>query len=177
MTIRIDNQSRIVHAETGLVLGIRGAGMDTYFPIILAQSAAPVALTGTTNETALANIVVPGGVIGPNGSLRITFLTSNTNNANNKTFKVKLGATLLMPYTYTAIGEANQILMLRNRGSLATQTEFNTNATAFGTTTAAPGNTNIDTSVDQVLTITGQLAAGADTMTLEGYTIEVLPGA
>lgn len=40
----------------------------------------------------------------------------------------------------------------------------------------AHGTAAIDMSVDQVLTLTGQLANVADTMVLEGFIIDIFPG-
>jgi hypothetical protein len=144
-------------------------------PITLAQSGVASSVTGTTAETTLASVTIPGGMMGVNGVLRVTFLTNNTNNVNSKTFRLKIGGVTVMPYTYGGSAQAQQMFILRNRGAQNVQTFLNSNAVVFGTTTATTVNTNFDMSVDQVLSITGQLAVGTDSMTLESYTVEVLP--
>lgn len=40
--------------------------------LVLAQSAVPLSLTGTTSETVLTAFNVPGGLIGFNGAIRVT---------------------------------------------------------------------------------------------------------
>jgi hypothetical protein len=157
-------------AESGALPIIDRAAFAS--PIILSQNATPVALTGTVAETVLATINIPGGMMGPNGALRITPLISTTNNANNKTCTIKLGASSVFNLTATANAAHNLHASVRNRGSQASQ--ISTNGGNYGPVFTAAST--IDTSVDQLLTIRGTLANAGDTITLEGYTVEVLPG-
>lgn len=52
---------RLVHETTGIVMGIRTEGQDTFLPFVLAQSGMPVNQTGDTAERVLASIIVPAG--------------------------------------------------------------------------------------------------------------------
>lgn len=141
-------------------------------PLILANKAVPASVTGTVAETALATITIPGGLMGPNGSIRVTPIFSITNNANNKSLGIKLGGQSIFAIGLTTNSAYQAIATARNRGSQSAQ--LSTSGGGYAAVFTA--NTNVDTSVDQVLTINGTLANAADTITLEGYTVEVLPG-
>lgn len=175
MTIKTDNLGRIVHDPSGIVLGIRSNGVDTYMPAIIAQSGVASSVTGTTAETTLASITIPGGAMGPNGTVRVTAFFSCTNNANVKTALVKLGA--MSPGAALANSATDQIIAIfRNAGTTAAQKAYQ-GGTGVGAITGLKQSATLDMTQDQVLTITGTLATAADTITLEGYTVEILPGA
>lgn len=146
-------------------------------PIILTQSAVQASLTGATTETTLATITIPGGMMGPNGSLRISTLWSFTNTANNKTIKIKNGSNTFLNYTLASgVSSMSALTSMRNRGTLNSQVAPSSAQVDYGTMGSNPQTFTIDTTVDQVLTITGQLANATDYCNLEAYTVEVLPG-
>lgn len=141
---------------------------------VLAQSAVAVPHTGTTNETALATIAIPAGAMGANGSLRITSLWSYTNSANNKTIQVKLGGTAFFTAINTTTASYNDQTIIRNR-TIATQVSHLANAgSRIGTSGSAPTTGAINMAVAQNLTLTATLANTGETITLEGYTVEIL---
>lgn len=178
MTNRIDNQGRILHVETGIVIGARAQGADTYVTTILAQSAVPVALTGTTAETTLASITVPGGIMGPNGCIRVTALWSATSSANLKNYKAKFGATVYLNTPASTSSTAQTVTIIRNRGSQKSQVgSYNDQQNPFAVSATPPTTSAIDTSTDQVVSLTGTLATAGETITLESYMVEVLAGA
>lgn len=154
---------------------LRG-GSDPLFEIfngVLAQSAVATTVTGTTAETVLASVIVPGGLVGPNGSLRITPIWSSTNNGNAKTGSVKFGGVSHAAHALASALSAGSMFTIRNRGVLNSQITY---GGAPGTVQTVSNTTSsIDTSVDQVLQITGTLATGTDSLTLEGYTVELDP--
>lgn len=143
-------------------------------PIILAQSAVPASVTGTTVETVLASIVVPGGIMGQNGILRITAFWSYPNSANNKSCRIKLGGVQLNSVGNTTSVSLQTMVLIRNRG--AANSQICIAGSGVGSSAIAPAVGAVDTTVDQVLAITGTLALDTETITLEGYTVEVLPG-
>lgn len=141
---------------------------------LLGQSGVPASVTGTTSETVLATVPVPAAMLSPNGSIRITALWSYTNNANNKILFTRFGGTEVQGITNTTTGVMNQQIVIRARGSTNRQiTEFNS-AAGFGNATATNFTTSVDTTEAQNLTLSGVLSNSADTITLEGYTVEVL---
>jgi hypothetical protein len=177
MSAKIDNLGRLIH-DSGFVLGIRYNGTDTYIPAILAQSGVAVSVTGTLAETTLASVTIPGGLMGPNGSLRITLLWSNTNNANAKTVQVKIDGQIVSSANQANNASYQHLVIVHNRGSQSAQVMMRSSQVgglaqnSTGTTVTA-----IDTSIDKVITFTGTLGVAGDTITLEGYTVEILPSA
>jgi hypothetical protein len=148
---------------------------------VLSQSAVSSSVTGTTSETTLASVTIPGGSLGQNGALRIEFSASWTANTNVKTVTVKLGGTSIGIFSRsggTETGARSQITV-RNRGAQNSQVVSLPGSTTvvFGVFTSTyPLTLSKDMSQDQTLTITGTLANGADTVTLESYLVEVIPG-
>lgn len=137
-------------------------------PYVLGTSAVAVPLTGGTAETALATISVPAGTMGANGLLRITAYWSYTNNGNNKTFRARLGGlagTQFYSLVTTTALNTRITLEIWNRNSAASQVGSQAGV-ALQTGT-------VNTALVQSLVLTGQLANGADTIQLEGYTVEV----
>jgi hypothetical protein len=141
---------------------------------LVEQSSVPVAVTGTAVETTLSTLNIPGNSMYLNGGMRIHILASNTNNANNKTIKLKLAGNILMTNVVTATNSAVYEVGVFNRGVINSQTASPaTGNTSFGTGGAFT-LTNVDMSKDQTLTVTCQLAVATDTCQLEEITVEVL---
>jgi hypothetical protein len=144
-------------------------------PIVLAQSAVPSSVTGTLTETTLASIVVPPNLVAPAGSLRIVTAWSYSNNSNAKSMRAYVGGTLFLGQSATTTSAAQWQTLVRNRGSRSSQFGYGPSAGGpFGATSAANVTASIDMSAQQTIAITGQLASASDTITLEGYTVEVL---
>jgi len=144
-------------------------------PIKVFSLSAPVSLTGTTSATTLATITIPAGLIGANGKVKFYPLWSNTNNANAKTLRVVLnGGTTV--YTATIVNSVHNsgLLILRNFNSETTQRMSSSMAAGLGSTTGSIASTTVDTTAATTITLTGQLAVGTDTLTLEDLFIEVV---
>ena len=148
--------------------------------IVLGKQHTASSVTGTTAETTLYSLVIPGGTIKANGLLRIIALWSFTGSTNSKTFKFKLGGTeFYSPSTVTAANislQSQQIIRNRNSASsqIASGSSTANPGVGFGFFTVAPHIGTVDTSVDQTLIITGQLANAAETITLESVVVEVM---
>lgn len=142
------------------------------------QSAVAASVTGTTNETVLATIKIPGGAMGANGVMRIITLWTVTNSANNKQLRVRLGGDAGTPFLslgVTTVAAAQELTLIRNRNSAASQVGFAaTPASSYGTSTSANTTATVDTAADTSLVITGQLTNTGETITLEAYTVEIL---
>lgn len=143
-------------------------------PITIAQSGVASSVTGTTAETTLASIVIPGGMLGLNGAIRVVSAFSYTNSANTKSLRIKLGGVTASSTGPTTSASVQGYAMIRNRGAENSQVSF-TNFLGSAVSSAAVTTLSADTSVNQALTITAQLADIGETITLEGYTVEVLP--
>ncbi len=134
---------------------------------------AAVVLTGTTSATTLATITIPASLIGANGKVKFYPLWSNTNNANTKTLRVFLGATIMYTAAVQNSVHNSGLLILRNFNSETTQRMSSGMAAGLGSTTGSIAATTIDTTVPVTVSVTGQLANSADTMTLEGLFLEI----
>jgi hypothetical protein len=125
----------------------------------------------------LATVPIPGGTLGPNGVLRVSAEWSNTNSANNKTFRVRLGGlagTSVRAIVLTTTLLYRDMFQVHNRGVENSQITHNISSSPTSTTTGALGAFAIDTSVSQDLVFTGILALGTENLTLESYLVEVL---
>lgn len=163
----------MMHAVSNI--GFSGGGVGLKSVGALAQSAVPASVTGTTIETVLATIVIPAGSVGSNGSIRILSLWSYTNSANNKVLKGVVGGTAFMSVTSTSTGSLQQETMLRNRGEQNSQVAFSPFfAGGIGVTANAVLSSAVNFSVAQTMTLTGTLSNTSETITLEGYTVEIL---
>jgi hypothetical protein len=145
---------------------------------ILAASAVAVPHTGNTNETALATIAIPAGAIGANGVVRITTSWIVTTSGNNKIMRVRMNGisgTILQTTTQTTNISTQLLTHIKNRNSQSSQTTgFTQTSTApYGASTAAVATAAIDTSAAVDLVLSGQLADGGDTVTLDSYMVEL----
>jgi len=142
---------------------------------VLYSNLTTASLTGTAAETTLATIPIKGGVLGVNGKLRFYILGTVTNNANNKVFRLKHASTSLWQVAYTtAVGVTSQILFL-NKNSESSQVTalFNSTSTGGSAVTVVTPSA-IDTSADFSLTITGQLADSADSISVTAIFVEIM---
>lgn len=140
----------------------------------VSSSGAAVAVTGTTTETSAKSTTVPGGSLGANGVLMITCNCSHTNNANVKTIRVKYGGT-----TFLSIPAANQArthLRATIQNLNATNSQIGGtnagNASTFGQSTSAQVTGSVDTTADQTVEVTAELATGTDTVTVHNLIVE-----
>lgn len=148
-------------------------------PRVLGASAvASTSLTGSTSETILATIVIPGKAMGPNGIVRVTMVWRITNNANAKTGRVRhggIGGTIFAAQSLASTRTTRTYAQFANVNSEASQKGPSSGiSTGWGGSSADVVTASIDTTVAQDLVITGQLADGADTLTLESYVVEIL---
>lgn len=145
---------------------------------VLAASAVAATHTGNTSETALASIVIPGGAMGPNGALRVTTQWSYTNSANAKTKRYRLGGlggAALMAVSATTTVSASHQRTIQNRNAENAQVTHGLGwGNAFGMSGNSPVTTTLDTTIDQALVMTVQLATASESISLESWLLEVL---
>lgn len=153
--------------------------MPLYVPdpiSLLYQSHVAVVHTGTTAETAIVTIPVPGGVPGPNGRVEFWFSASNTSNGNNKIHRIRVGAagagvggTQLWQVTQTTNFGQTVIGGIANRNSVSSQITLMSPAagTGIGAFGIAHPTAAIDTSSAWEIVLTGELANSADNITIE----------
>jgi hypothetical protein len=138
-------------------------------------------LTGTTSETNIAAIRIPAGSMGPFGVVRVSALFSCTNNANNKTVTFRFtqasgavaGGFIAAPVVTTVTAISLQTT-IRAAGVTNSQQVYPSINAPFGSVSTANDVIAVDTTADSFVNINGTLAVGTDTLTLLGYTVEVM---
>jgi len=138
--------------------------------------AAAVSLTGTIAETTLATMTIKGGLMGAKGKLKIWPLFSAPNNANNKSFYIKLGGVAFISITYTTNAVSSQVLcVIRNTNSESSQVAFSSgNSSGVGNSSVAVTTASINTAADVTLTVSAALGNASDTVTLYGLFVEIV---
>lgn len=147
----------------------------------LALGSVALPLTGTTVETALARVSLTPAQMGPNGVLAITMAWSYIVTATNKTPRLRFGPAGITPPSgvlifggapRTAPRFEQAVILVRNRNNQAIQVS---SSAMMGTGSGT--YFTLDTSAACDLIFTGELANAADTMSLEGYEVELFYGA
>lgn len=145
-------------------------------PIILAQSGAPLSKTGDLNKTTLASVIVPANAMGKNGSIRVTTVWSMTNNANAKNVITQWGGTDIATLACASMATYREQRQITNRNALNSQVAFVSAFGGWANSAVAISTQAKDTSQDQTLGIAVQLTNATDTITLESYLVELIPG-
>lgn len=147
-------------------------------PRILGQSGAASSVTGTLVETTLATVTIPANAMKANGLLRVTTYFSCTNSANAKIARVRLGGNIFSALSVTTSSAIQTLTLIRNKNATNSQESYGeSSAGGLGITTTAPRTAAVDTTAASSITITATLADAGETITLLGYTVEVLPQA
>jgi len=144
-------------------------------PVLITSGGSAYTQT-TGSDITLANITVPGGLMGANGVLRNTVSISNNNSAGSKALAVKLAGSFENSVSITTTVASQTQCNIRNRGVQNSQISTSA-ASSFAPSGAPTLFTAVNTAQDQPLTFTGQLAVATDYIVLEGYSVEVLPSA
>lgn len=144
-----------------------------YLPQAPIAYSTPVANTGSTTNNALRTETIKGGQMGVNSSLRITHLWSYTNNANTKTVRLIVGGVTVIQSGFTTTGAFSCETIIRNRGALNAQSYVGGGFSGFSTAGALT-TMAVDTSQDFTVVFSAQNGVGTDTITLEGYIVEII---
>lgn len=129
----------------------------------------PVSVTGMVTETTLFSTTIPGGTLGANGVLDILDLVSITNSANTKVIRVKLGGVGFLSQSATTVVAGQHKTWIRNRNASNSQVGAGGSLT-LGTSASANTFSAVDTSVDQLLIVTGQCATPTNTKSVSSIT-------
>lgn len=135
----------------------------------------PGAYTGATTEITVISTTINGGLLGSNGSVCVDALALVNNNVNSKTVRVRLGSTAVLTNT-----NASTLIVYTPKVAIANQgdpaRQISTNGLVGGNTSiGAVVLSNVDTTADQTLTVTLQLATATDFVGLLSSRVEVIP--
>ena len=142
-------------------------------PIKIFSLSAPVPLTSSTSVATLATITIPAGLMGANGKLKIYPLWATTNNANIKSLRLNIGGMLCSTMVSQSIPNNSGLLIIRNINSESVQKCSSGLVAGIGSSAGSIASPTVDTSAATTITITGQLAVGTDTLTLEDLFVEL----
>jgi hypothetical protein len=150
--------------------------------ILLASSAVAVSFTNDTALKAYANITIPAGLMGLNGTIDVLSGWSFTGSTNSKTMSHKLSSATgtggsnyanVAVVSATALSFPLQVSKIKNRGAANSQVgpPASSNGAVGGSNTSILQTSAVNTAVDSFINITGQMAALAETQTLEFYEV------
>lgn len=129
--------------------------------------------TGDTNETTLETITVPANALGTEGGVRVSLFFTVTGSANVKTVRIKFGGTQVASQAVpAAVGSLSVDTLLFNDGATNSQLA---RSVYLGTAIFLSVNTSaIDTTSSADITVTVQLADGADNVDLVMSVVEYI---
>ena len=161
---------------------------------VLCRDAATVTLgasscTGTTTcaETVLKECDIPGNLLGNTGQLRISFSGTQTGTAANKNYYVRLSGTSCDGVTVVGANYLNCNASTTSTGlnsppvyigniTALTQQGITTGCTIGSSTAGAKVTSAINTTGPFCVKISGALGNNTDSLTLDRYSVEALPG-
>lgn len=136
-------------------------------------------ITQVTSEvTSLSGITLPANSIGKNGNLQWLISSCSDAAAATKTFRAKLGGTLLWFDQESTTAVATRLYVAENANHEGRQIKTrSTIGVAGGSSTISNVFSAIDTSVDQAITETMQLSANTSSMVRLSSLFTIEPGA
>lgn len=152
-----------------------------------AQGVVNVPQTGTAGaELLLASCTIPGGCLGPNGTLRVAaWLGVDVSNANLKTITIKYGGVVIgqnnnaltsartARFECEAYGDNSEAAILALQ-TVGTTIAMQPASTGSGT---VPASVAVDTTVDQLLEIYVNLAVTTDVARVRRWAVDTRRGA
>lgn len=139
----------------------------------------PGAYVGVTGATNGPQITIPAGVLGPNGTLRLSQLNSVNAAATTKTLQAFIAGTNIWGVTFTTAAQFGLagITTLQNRGAQNANVTFSTsNAAGVGVAASANVFSSINFAAAQTLTFALTTTVATDFIVLESFLIEAIPG-
>lgn len=140
------------------------------------------ALTGTTSETLITSILIPANTFQSNDWLRWIMSINATGNANSKILKFYFNTSAAVGGVQVAqrtLPNAVTQVVIRNMffvNSLSSQKTIvgvTLNAASDEATTGTQATLSIDFSIDQYFIVSGTLAVGTDTITINGISSKI----
>lgn len=140
------------------------------------------ALTGTTSETLITSILIPANTFQSNDWLRWIMSINATGNANSKILKFYFNtsaavggvqvAQRTLPNVVTQVVIRN-MFFVNSLSSQKTIVGTTLNAASDEATTGTQATLSIDFSIDQYFVVSGTLAVGTDTITINGISSKI----
>jgi hypothetical protein len=132
--------------------------------------------TGTVTEDTIYSKVLPGGMIGANGGLRVrVVMTDSSQLGVNTTVRFKLGGTTFLTVTFNVITAFLWDFYIANRGAANSQV-IQGLQTILGTGVVSVINTTLakDTTADQTFAVTAQNGTASDAQSFDEAHVELV---
>lgn len=172
----LDDSTKIFYYWNGANYVSLSSGNISLTPIKQNTSSA---LTGTTSETIITSILIPANTFQSNDWLRWIMSINATDNANSKILKFYFNtsaavggvqvAQRTLPNVVTQVVIRN-MFFVNSLSSQKTIVGTTLNAASDEATTGTQATLSIDFSIDQYFVVSGTLAVGTDTITINGIT-------
>lgn len=173
-----------VRADTDPVTGgVEISAGDIIVPgSYLARSAVASSITDSagqsTTESTLKSLVIPANTLGVDDGLEISILWSCINSAATKRIRGRFGGTVLWNLDLTTHLTFRQNVILRNRGSRASQVGQANSTTIFSPIGSVGVQTfTVDFAAEQTLTLTGQFpvaGTGTNSLAIEAFSVKLI---
>lgn len=175
-TVQLSGTADVTQGGTGAATAI-GACASLKAVHVLASSGESLSGAADTNENVLATVAVPANAMGANGTLRVTTHWTVNNNGNAKTVRVRFsgasGTEFLSASIANTVNFKHQ-LTITNRNDTSAQIGSPVILTAFGISANAAITAAVDTTAATTVVFSAQKGNGADTMTLNHYSVELI---
>ena len=161
-----------------------GVTISKSYPIILGRGTniLRTALGDATDavESTLASVVIPGGLLGSNGTIEVLLGCTASVSTPDKPIVIYIAGQSLAAPTMLAANTRTTLMAIANMaGSNQTMESLNMGFNPFGQATGAVLSRSIDMTVDQTLTITQKWTAAAtagNTFRILNYVVLAYPG-
>jgi hypothetical protein len=132
------------------------------------------AVTGTTSETDIRSLTIPGNSLGANGGMHILAVGSVTGTAGTKTIRLKFGSATVSAVSEAAGATANWRIEVWIFNSASASSQKGNVLSHEGTAIEEQNRfgASVDTTVDFFVKLTGQLADGTDSITTDFFLVE-----
>lgn len=143
---------------------IRGSKL----PIELRKVTSIFTHTGSLAETVMNTYSLPGGMMGPNGELDIKMQLGHNEVAGTARFRVRFAGNAIFDFTMAAnVPSMTVKRFIFNTGLENAQTTMANSKNSYQTSGGPKVTYAIDTTVDQLITVTGVLSDITNTMNLD----------
>jgi hypothetical protein len=150
---------------------------STGFPVLLAQSAVAVAAPADTNANTILTVAVPANTLTANGRIRGRIAFSCTSSANNKTFTLRYGGSVIFSTVETTQARASIIFEMANRNATNSQITVSQFSGSAAATEKAPTTSAVDSTAAQNFIVEVTKASAGETIQMESYCLEYIKAA
>ena len=181
----VPSGTEVLNTTYNVKLRSNGARWIALSPFTVYANSPSDVITGTTSLTAFRDVLVPGGLVGKNGHLRIEPILRYTSNGNAKNPSIRISSdggvvsgSQLWAHSQASVSTSTFPYIVHNDNSETAQVAATAGATSgsVGQSTAAGEVTAaIDTTADFCITLAATPANSGDTLILRRLAITVFP--